>query len=83
MSTLSKATYVVLVAVLEPPGEVRQYRIELRDFYYRLIRRAQLSPATAGGEAFAEDRAIAGFREMVAEGLRANTPSLGGEDRLD
>lgn len=78
-----RVCYVVLVAVVDSPGVLTQMKVEQRDFQYRLVSRALSSPLTNGGIELTFGRAVALFRELVADALATEPSSLGGEEVLD
>lgn len=64
------AARIVLEAVVDRPGVVTLYKVEQRDWQYRLLTRAQFSPLTSGGADVAHRTATELWVELINDRLR-------------
>lgn len=60
---------IVLEVIVDDPGVVTQLRVETRDWQYRLLTRAQLSPLTHGGVEASQASAIALWVTLLEDRL--------------
>lgn len=65
-----QAARIVLEAVVDRPGVVTLYKVEQRDWQYRLITRAQFSPLTSGGVEVAHSAATELWVQLINDRLR-------------
>ena len=69
-----RVCFVVLVAIVDPPGVVTRLRVEQRDFQYKLVTRSEDSPLTGGGHDLAVTRAVNLWSQLVKDNLSALAP---------